>query len=122
MTESEILGREIAKIWVDEFAGKIWATSPVVIAVYDEPDYPEARIEVHEISLLANDPRNPNPAAGAVKRFVVVTNGRASREIKSIAVAKLMAKATHERLIGALEKAKLDQIAEERAIPGYGAF
>jgi hypothetical protein len=110
-----------------------------LLAEFEDPEFPECTVYASIDRMDKRDPRNPNPAAGTVRRFYVTRDGY--QELvrnKTTAIAK--AKTMHERLVAeakakiAEEKRQLAirqaEIFEEarrnhehlQALPAYGGF
>lgn len=92
-------GAEISRIWVDELF-----TPPVTPDFsYENDALPTAKVDIYATEGDAHDPRNPNPAAGRRKIWIIkIGDRRVGGEYPSLAFAKTAAAPMHARLVETL--------------------
>ncbi|WLR90936.1 hypothetical protein [Shinella zoogloeoides] len=116
-TTNALAGKEISHVWVDE-----WFSPPKAPAIspdfsYENDVFPAAKVDIFAVEGDAHDPRNPNPAAGR-RRFWIIKIGerRVGGEYASLAFAKAAAAPMHARVVEAL-------LAHmQKANPNYARF
>ena len=132
--KKRITGIDPGLVLIDEFGPPLVekfsaarTTHPLgdLLGEFKDPDFPECTVYASIVRIGKRDPRNPNPAAGAVRRFYITRDGY-QEPVKNKTTAITKARIVHERLV-AEAKAK---IAEEawrnkehlQALPAYGEF
>lgn len=104
---NQIRGTSAAWILADEWNQVFTNPDAVAVpeAVFEDKAFPEATIKVFTDEIDRLDPRNPNPAAGPIKRWIVMCGERVigdQRGYRTLQVAKMKAKTVHEQMVKAL--------------------
>lgn len=108
----------------DKFDIRDWFYQPVegraalypgdIIAKFEHPDHPDCTTFATLEKVDRRDPLNPNPAAGTIRRFYVVRDGR-TEQVKNKTAALAKAETMHKRLI-AEKHARQKEMERQRAI------
>lgn len=110
-----------------------------VLSTFEDLDHPECTVYASLEKIDRRDPRNPNPNAGAVRRFFVTHEGR-QEQVRNKTMAIARAEALHKRLVAEkkarlAEEERLRRLEQERqfeearrnnehlqALPAFGGF
>ncbi len=109
----QLQGLNPSIMWVDEAGYSL----PAPEVVFDDKNWPDARIEVWRKDIDKRDPRHPNPHAGRIIAYEIRGESMLQPEIhQGLHLAKMRARVLHEAAI------KAAQAKMRAANPNFGRF